>query len=106
MVIIPIINYIVYLLLDSFIIETRTLNFVNTISLSLYLTHEFVVKGVSRLVIPLDKLTLLNIIASISSVFVSIGVGYIVHLLIEDKITIYLLNQFNKSKGVIVNKQK
>ena len=90
MVIIPIINYIVYLLLDSFIIETKTLNFVNTISLSLYLTHEFVVKGVSRLVIPLNELTLLKVAMSVVCIGVSICIAYVVNWLIENKLTGYI----------------
>ena len=101
MIIIPIINYMFYLLLDSFIIEAKVLNFISTISLSLYLTHEFTVKGISRVILPLDELTFLKITVSISAVIVSIGVGYIVYLLIEDKITSYLLGKLYKCQNPI-----
>lgn len=96
MILLPIIVFTVYLLCDSWVLETKVLNLISVVSLSLYLTHEFTVKGVDRLIIPLDAVTPFKLVVSFLCLIISIGVAYIVYWLIEKKLTGYLLSNITK----------
>lgn len=91
----PCIMTLVFLLADCFLHKT-VLQFVSKISLSMYLSHEFVVKGVSRLVYSLDELNIITFLVCLLCLGISLVFAYIVWYIIEMKLTGFLLRKIVK----------
>ncbi len=72
--------------------------FTGMISLSLYLSHEFVVKGVSRILFSLDELTPASALVSVVCLAVTVAVAYVVWFVIENKLTSRLISAVLKKQ--------
>jgi len=62
---------------------SKALSFVAACSYSLYLSHQFVVKGFDRLVFSLEKLNVLTAALGLLCIGAAIAVGYAVHRFVE-----------------------
>lgn len=76
---IAIIIFLVFLFNSSEIQCPQWLEFISNISYPLYLSHEFIAKGVCRLITPVDSVSLLNIMICIAILLVSIFIAYIIN---------------------------
>ena len=68
------------------------------ISMSLYLTHEIVVKGVSRLIYNLDNLNIASFLVGIMCFCVAIAVATPVYILFEKKMSGFLISKLSGDK--------
>lgn len=71
--------------------ESKVLAFIAQISYSMYLTHEFIVKGINRLIIPLESVSVVNILLSFLCLLIAIIVGSIVYKTMEKPMQIFVL---------------
>ena len=72
---IPFIVVLVFLLFQEQFLQFKAINIISSASYSIYLCHEFVVKGFSRLVYNLDNLTAITFILSFICLVASVLVG-------------------------------
>lgn len=93
----PILVFYSFLYFDGYLHKSKFFSWIGTISYSLYLTHEFVVKGVSRLLFPLDDINLINFAISLVCLGLSIVVAKLSYIVIEKqsvKICWFLYDRF------------
>lgn len=86
--------FVCYLINDSTLYNSKVIMSVGTISYSLYLSHEFVVKGFSRLLFSLDEITIKNFLLSVICIFIALIVGFILNQFFEKPATIFLTKIF------------
>jgi len=82
----PITIFTVFLTTNNIIIRFKPILFVGTISYSLYLSHEFIVKGVSRLIFELEEVRIDTIAVSVLCVFVAVAIATFIYNFLEKKI--------------------
>lgn len=90
--------FCIFVVLEGKIRESNILFKLGRISYSLYLTHEFIVKGVSRLVYSLDELNVISFGVSVLCVFFAIGVAIALNKIIEKPVTVAMTK-------ILVNKK-
>lgn len=95
---IPLFIFICYTICDSCVVPTKYMAFISKISMSMYLIHEFVVKGVSRLIFNLDKLSPAAIGVSIFCLAVTIAASVPVNYIFENKISGELLKKLTYAR--------
>ncbi|WP_288534518.1 acyltransferase [uncultured Ruminococcus sp.] len=88
----PVLLFLAVLIFEDSIVPTKFTNFISKISLSIYLTHEFVVKGVSRIVYNLDRISVTSLLISIVCVAVVIIIATPVNYIFENKMSSILAN--------------
>ena len=88
----PILLFLVVLIFGSLLIHTKMMSFIGKISLSMYLTHEFVVKGISRIVYNLDDISVMSLLISVVCVTAVIVIAIPVNYIFENKISGALTN--------------
>lgn len=85
----PIVLFVVVISFNHIFVPTKILQLISKLSMSIYLTHEFVVKGVSRIIYNLDNISISSMIISllclIIVVMVAIPVNYVFENLISKK---------------------
>lgn len=86
-VVLVIIVFMYFLLLEGHIVESKLLLKIGSISYCLYLIHEFVVKGISRLLYDLNKINLISFLLSIICILLSIVTAYLINIYIEKPMT-------------------
>lgn len=91
----PLIVLILFLVMNHWM-YTTWIQFISKISLSMYLTHEFVAKGVSRLVYSLDDVNFVTFLVCMLCLLISAGVAWCVWYVIEKKFTDFLLSKILK----------
>lgn len=96
--IVPLGVFLLFLAGDRYMYATRAIQFTGMISLSLYLSHEFVVKGVSRILFSLDELTPASALVSVVCLAVTVAVAYVVWFVIENKLTSRLISAVLKKQ--------
>lgn len=84
---IPLIIFTGYTICGQCVVPSRFMAFISKISMSMYLIHEFVVKGVSRIIFNLEKLTPATLVVSILCSAVVIAVSVPVNYVFENKIS-------------------
>lgn len=88
----PVLLFLAVLIFEDSIVPTKFTNFISKISLSIYLTHEFVVKGVSRIVYNLDHISVTSLLISIVCVAIVIIIATPVNYIFENKMSSVLAN--------------
>lgn len=83
-----------YLITDTTLCNSKRIMSIGTFSYSLYLSHEFVVKGFSRLLFSLDEINIKNFILSIICIFIALIVGFILNRFFEKPVTDFLTKMF------------
>lgn len=102
--IIPVICYIYFYFINNyFIINKYTILLANS-SYSLFLSHEFVIKGIDRLIYPINTLTFLSGIVIIISLIISVIISYLIYTYIEKVLTGFFIMKF--LKGEICNERR
>lgn len=86
-IILAVMVFLFFLLLDGHVVESKLLLKIGTISYCLYLIHEFIVKGISRLLYDLNKINGVSFFLSIICVLLSVIVAYLINKYIENPIT-------------------
>ena len=86
-----------YLINDSALYNSKKIMRVGTFSYSLYLSHEFVVKGFSRLLFSLNEITITSFLLSVICIFIALIVGFGVNLFFEKPATDFLTKIFIES---------
>lgn len=80
---IPLLILLIYVLLSKKAVEFKLIKIIAASSYSLYLCHEFVVKGFSRLVYNLDDLTIATFILSFICLVISVMLSIAINRFIE-----------------------
>lgn len=94
----PVLVFVCYLVNDSAIYNSKMIMRVATFSYSLYLSHEFVVKGFSRLLFSLNEVTVENVLLSGICIFIAVIVGFVLNCFFEKPATNFLTNLFIKNE--------
>lgn len=79
----PIICLIVFLLGNAYMVKSRMTTELSKYSFALYLSHQFVVKGVDRLLYPMNQLNGLTVIVALLCVVIAVVVARFVYYWIE-----------------------
>ena len=95
---IPMVVSLIFILLSRMCVNIKVINLIASVSYSLYLCHEFIVKGFSRLVYSLEELNVLAFLLSIICVVVSIGTAILVNHYVEQPINHFITTKLYKSK--------
>jgi peptidoglycan/LPS O-acetylase OafA/YrhL len=82
--------FVVFLAFEGTLNKNRILQWLASISYSLYLCHEFIVKGINRLIFAMDNINIITFLVTIACLFASIVCAYIVYLIFEKWIAKYL----------------
>lgn len=90
----PVLVFVCYLINDGALCNSKMIMSIGTFSYSLYLSHEFVVKGFSRLLFSLDEITMKNFLLSIICILIALIVGFIVNYFFEKPATNFLTKIF------------
>ena len=90
----PTVVFVCYLINESTLCNSKMIMSVGTFSYSLYLSHEFVVKGFSRLLFSLDEITMKNFLLSLICIVIALIVGFIVNQFFEKPATKFLTKIF------------
>ncbi|MDE5885514.1 MAG: acyltransferase [Oscillospiraceae bacterium] len=93
----PLIVLILFLVMNRWM-YTTWIWFISKISLSMYLTHEFVVKGVSRLMYPLDDVNFVTFLVCMLCLAISVGTAWCVWYVIEKKFTDFCWLKFQNKE--------
>ena len=96
---IPVLFFVLVLCFDNVFVSTKINRFISMISMSLYLTHEIVVKGVSRLIYNLDNLNIASFLVGIMCFCVAIAVATPVYILFEKKMSGFLISKLSGDKN-------
>jgi exopolysaccharide production protein ExoZ len=75
-----------FLFTEECVESIKALIWVGSISYSLYLTHEFVVKGINRILFSTDKINLLSLMVSVISFIIALICSRFICLVFEKKI--------------------
>lgn len=81
----PTVVFVCYLINESTLCNSKMIMSVGTFSYSLYLSHEFVVKGFSRLLFSLDEITMKNFLLSLICIVIALIVGFIVNQFLKNQ---------------------
>lgn len=93
---IPLLLTTLFIIFSSKFIQINLINIIATSSYSLYLVHEFIVKGFSRLIYNLDNLTIATFILSFVCLSISIAIGILINKFIEKPINKFITNKILK----------
>lgn len=96
-VVLTVIVFIVFLITEGLMKKNKLLGTLGQISYSMYLIHEFIVKGFSRLIYPLDGITFISFVLSIACLGATITLAYFVNKYYERPMSEFVLQSLKKN---------
>ena len=93
-IVLTVIVFIGFLVTDAHTRKYKLLSILGQISYSMYLIHEFIVKGFSRLIYPLESITIVSLLLSIACLAVTIMLAYYVNKYFEKPMSDFVLRVY------------